>query len=188
MQSKASEPVLDQQSIVYTTQACAEDLEAKAREKKALLRSEAALQPAKCMLTRKRNDPKSRSPTHGSFFSRLGSVSESSADWSAPAISSPLPQDGRRLSSPSGSVARSVAAGQRACECWRRACASAIPIFRLVRRLLVCSLMPPGGAPAVCLFASVISAGPAFFSLAFFLVFPGLLSSVCVCVCVFFSL
>jgi len=37
MQSKASEPVLDQQSIVYTTQACAEDLEAKAREKKALL-------------------------------------------------------------------------------------------------------------------------------------------------------
>ena len=35
MQSKASEPVLDQQSIVYTTQACAEDLEAKAREKKA---------------------------------------------------------------------------------------------------------------------------------------------------------
>jgi chromosome segregation ATPase len=37
MQSRASEPVLDQQSIVYTTQACAEDLEAKAREKKALL-------------------------------------------------------------------------------------------------------------------------------------------------------
>ena len=40
------------------------------------------------------------------------------------------------------------------------------------------------GAPAVCLFASVISVGPAFFSVAFFLVFPGLLSSVCVCVCV----
>merc|ERR1719321_1272310 len=37
MQSRASEPSLDQQSIVYTTQACAEDLEAKAREKKALL-------------------------------------------------------------------------------------------------------------------------------------------------------
>merc|ERR1719261_371518 len=37
MQSRASEPALDQQSIVYTTQACAEDLEAKAREKKALL-------------------------------------------------------------------------------------------------------------------------------------------------------
>ena len=44
--------------------------------------------------------------------------------------------------------------------------------------------MPPVGAPAVCLLASVISVGPAFFSLAFFLVFPGLLSSVCVCVCV----
>jgi chromosome segregation ATPase len=37
VQSRASEPALDQQSIVYTTQACAEDLEAKAREKKALL-------------------------------------------------------------------------------------------------------------------------------------------------------
>merc|ERR1719486_506331 len=37
MQSRASEPALDQQSIIYTTQACAEDLEAKAREKKALL-------------------------------------------------------------------------------------------------------------------------------------------------------
>jgi chromosome segregation ATPase len=37
IQSRASEAALDQQSIIYTTQACAEDLEAKAREKKALL-------------------------------------------------------------------------------------------------------------------------------------------------------
>ena len=44
--------------------------------------------------------------------------------------------------------------------------------------------MPLVGAPAVCLHASVISVGPAFSSVAFFLVFPGLLSSVCVCVCV----
>ena len=44
--------------------------------------------------------------------------------------------------------------------------------------------MPPVGVPAVCLLASVISVGPALFSLAFFLVFPGLLSSVSVCVCV----
>ena len=42
--------------------------------------------------------------------------------------------------------------------------------------------MPLVGAPAVCLHASVISVGPAFSSVAFFLVFPGLLSYVCVCV------
>ena len=59
-----------------------------------------------------------------------------------------------------------------------------IPILRLVRCWLVCSLMPLVGAPAVCLHASVISVGPAFSSVAFFLVFPGLLSSLCVCVCV----
>ena len=34
------------------------------------------------------------------------------------------------------------------------------------------------------MYASVISVGPTFSSVAFFLVFPGLLSSVCVCVCV----
>ena len=39
------------------------------------------------------------------------------------------------------------------------------------------------GAPAVCLFASVISVGPAF-SCGVFPRFHGLLSSVCVCVCV----
>ena len=44
-----------------------------------------------------------RSPTLGSFFSRLDSGSESLADWSAPAIPSPLPPDGRRWSSPSSS-------------------------------------------------------------------------------------
>ena len=77
-----------------------------------------------------------------------------------------------------------IAAGQRACACVRSAGARVIPILRLVRCLLVCSLMPLVGAPAVCLHASVISVGPAFSSVAFFLVFPGLLSSVCVCVCV----
>ena len=44
--------------------------------------------------------------------------------------------------------------------------------------------MPLVGAPAVCPHASVISVGPALSSVAFFLVFPRLLSSVCVCVCV----
>ena len=58
-----------------------------------------------------------------------------------------------------------------------------IPILRRVRCWLICSLMPLVGAPAVCLHASVISVGPAFSSGAFFLVFPGLLSSMCVCVC-----
>ena len=44
--------------------------------------------------------------------------------------------------------------------------------------------MPLVGAPAVCLHSSVFSVGPAFFCVAFFHVFPGLLSSVYVCVCV----
>ena len=44
--------------------------------------------------------------------------------------------------------------------------------------------MPLVGAPADCLHASVSSVGPTFSSVAFFLVFPRLLSSVCVCVCV----
>ena len=57
-------------------------------------------------------------------------------------------------------------------------------MFRRIRCWLFCSLMPPVGAPAVCLHASVCSVGPTFSSVAFFLVFPGLLSSVCVCVCV----
>ena len=76
-----------------------------------------------------------------------------------------------------------IAAGQRACACVRSAGARVIPILRLVRCLLVYSQMPLVGAPAVCLHASVISVGPAFSCVAFFLVFPGLLSSVCVCVC-----
>ena len=52
-----------------------------------------------------------RSPTLGSFFSRLGSDSESLADWSAPAISSLLPLDGRRWSCPSSSVRGPVLRG-----------------------------------------------------------------------------
>ena len=43
--------------------------------------------------------------------------------------------------------------------------------------------MPLVGAPAVCLHASVISVGPAFSCLAFFLVFLDCFQ-VCVCVCV----
>ena len=54
-----------------------------------------------------------RSPTLGSFFSRLDSGSESLADWSAPAIPSPLPPDGRRWSSPSSSVRCPVLRGVR---------------------------------------------------------------------------
>ena len=54
-----------------------------------------------------------RSPPLGSFFSRLGSGSESLADWSAPAIPSPLPPDGRRWSSPSSSVRCPVLRGDR---------------------------------------------------------------------------
>ena len=45
-----------------------------------------------------------RSPATDSVFSRLSSSSGSLADWSAPAIASPLPPDGRRWSSPTGSV------------------------------------------------------------------------------------
>ena len=47
------------------------------------------------------------------FFSRLDSVSESLADWSAPAIPSPLPPDGRRWSSPSSSRRCPVLRGDR---------------------------------------------------------------------------
>ena len=47
------------------------------------------------------------------FFSRLGSGSESLADWSAPAIPSPLPPDGRRWSSPSSSMRCPVLRGDR---------------------------------------------------------------------------
>ena len=80
-----------------------------------------------------------------------------------------------------------IAAGQQACACLRSADVRVIPIFRSVRCLLVCSLMPLVGAPAVCLHASVISVGPAFFSVAFFHVFPGLLSCVWVCVYPFYN-